>query len=291
MNNIMTIFSITLMYSTALIFGGIGGMISEKSGVVNIGIEGMMAIGAFVGTTVGYYTKNPWVGFLAGGAAGALLALLHAIASITFYANQTVSGVAINMLGSGAALFLAKIIFGKADTPILENKMPNIFGIASPAIIAFLLMIFLWVFIYKTKWGLRLRAVGEHPGAADTLGINVYRTRYFAVMASGFLAGLGGASVTMSLVSNYSPTAIAGQGFIALAAVIFGRWTPHGTYGAALLFGFAQALRLMLGGSIVIPSEFLAMIPYILTLVILVFTSKNSAGPKASGEPYMKGSR
>lgn len=288
--NIMTIISITLMYSTALIFGGLGGMISEKSGVVNIGIEGMMSVGAFTGAAVGYYTKNPWIGFLAGGLAGALFGLLHAIASVTFRANQTVSGVAINMLGSGLALFLSKIIFGKADTPILEKKLPRLFGFDSPAIIALLLMILLWIFLYRTKWGLRLRAVGEHPGAADTLGINVYKTRYLAVIASGFLSGLGGASVTMSLVSNYSPTAIAGQGFIALAAVIFGKWTPHGTFAAALFFGFAQALTVILGGGIAIPSEFIKMIPYVMTLIVLVFLGKSEA-PKSSGEPYVKGAR
>ncbi|WP_282926230.1 ABC transporter permease [Helcococcus kunzii] len=290
MNNITTIIAITIMYSTALIFGGLGGMISERSGVVNIGIEGMMSIGAFTGAAVGYATSNPWIGFLAGGLAGALFGLLHAMASVTFRANQTVSGVAINMLGAGSALFLSKIIFGKADTPILEKKLPVIFKIPSTAIIALLLMIFLWVFIYKTKWGLRLRAVGEHPAAADTLGINVYRTRYLAVITSGFLSGLGGASVTMSLVSNYSPTAIAGQGFIALAAVIFGKWTPHGTFGAAILFGFAQALTVILGGKSVIPSEFISMIPYVLTLVVLVFLGKSEA-PKADGVPYVKGAR
>ncbi|QUY64073.1 ABC transporter permease [Helcococcus kunzii] len=290
MNNITTIIAITIMYSTALIFGGLGDMISERSGVVNIGIEGMMSIGAFTGAAVGYATANPWIGFLAGGLAGALFGLLHAIASVTFRANQTVSGVAINMLGAGSALFLSKIIFGKADTPILEKKLPVIFKIPSTAIIALLLMIFLWVFIYKTKWGLRLRAVGEHPAAADTLGINVYRTRYLAVITSGFLSGLGGASVTMSLVSNYSPTAIAGQGFIALAAVIFGKWTPHGTFGAAILFGFAQALTVILGGKSVIPSEFISMIPYVLTLVVLVFLGKSEA-PKADGVPYVKGAR
>lgn len=290
MNNIMTIISITLMYSTALIFGGLGGVISERSGVVNIGIEGMMAIGAFVGTTVGYYTKSPWLGFLAGGLAGSILGLLHAIASVTFLADQTVSGVAINMLGSGLALFLAKVIFGKADTPILENKLPRIFGISSPALVALIAMILMWIFLYKTKWGLRLRAVGEHPAAADTLGINVYKTRYLAVICSGFLSGLGGASVTMSLVSNFSPTAIAGQGFIALAAVIFGKWTPHGTYAAAMLFGFAQALVVMLGGDSFIPKQFISMIPYLLTLIVLMFTGKSEA-PKADGQPYVKGVR
>lgn len=290
MNNLGTIISITIMYSTAIIFGALGGMVSEKSGVVNIGIEGMMGVGAFTAATVAHFTGNAWVGFFAGGLAGAVLGLLHAIASVSFRANQTVSGVAINMLGPGLALFLAKIIFDRADTPVLASKMPKIFGIDSPALIAFAIMIFLWLFIYKTKYGLRLRSVGEHPAAADTLGINVFKIRYLAVIASGFLAGLGGASVTTSLVSNYSPTAITGQGFIALAAVIFGKWTPHGAYLAALLFGFAQALVVFLGRSVSIPSQFISMIPFVLTLVVLMFTGRSDA-PRANGEPYIKGVR
>lgn len=297
MNNILTIISITLMYSTAIIFGALGGMISEKSGVVNIGIEGMMAIGAFVAATVAHYTQNPWIGFLSGGLAGAVLGLLHAIASVSFRADQTVSGVAINMLGPGLALFLSKIIFDRADTPVLSNKMPKIVDIADPlfsidatSLIALIIMLLLVVFLYRTSGGLRLRAVGEHPAAADTLGINVYKIRYLAVIASGFLAGLGGASVSISLASNYQPTSIAGQGFIALAAVIFGKWTPHGAYLAALLFGFAQALAVYLGGDSFIPSQFISMIPFVLTLVVLIFTGK-SVAPRASGEPYIKGVR
>lgn len=292
---IFTIISITLMYSTALMYGALSGMISEKSGVTNIGIEGMMAIGAFTGAAVGHLTQNPYIGFLAGGLAGAVLGLLHAVASITFRANQTVSGVAINTIGPSLAIFLSKVIFDRADTPVLLKKMPTFqpikdLKITSVAIIAFLIMVFLYIFLYKTKWGLRLRAVGEHPGAADTLGVNVYRIRYLSVITSGFLAGLGGASVTMSLVSNFSPTAIAGQGFIALAAVIFGKWTPHGSFAAALMFGFAQAIAVYLGGNKVVPQEFISMVPYVMTLVILIFTGK-SVAPKASGTPYVKGQR
>ncbi|MBK1637356.1 hypothetical protein CKO19_16765 [Rhodovulum adriaticum] len=151
-------------------------------------------------------------------------------------------------------------------------------------------MILLWIFIYKTKWGLRVRAVGEHPGAADTLGVNVAKTRYLSVLASGFFAGLGGGAVTLSLISNFTPTSITGQGFIALAAVIFGKWTPHGAYAAALLFGFAQALAVYFGGSAAIPTQFIAMLPYVMTLVILIFTGRSEA-PRASGQPYVKGTR
>lgn len=290
MNNILTMLTITIMYSTPLVFGALGGVISEKSGVVNIGIEGMMAVGAFVGATVSYFSGSPWIGFIAGGLAGSLIGLLHAVASVTFRADQTVSGIAINMIGSGLTLFLAQIIFQSANTPVMQNKLPKLFGFESTAYIAFFLVVLMWIFLYKTKWGLRVLAVGEHPAAADTLGINVYKIRYLSVMASGFLAGLGGASVTLSLMSNFTPTSITGQGFIALAAVIFGKWKPHGAYGAALIFGFARAIAVYLGGGTVVPSQFIAMIPFILTLLILIFVGKSEA-PKANGQPYVKGVR
>ena len=290
MNTLLTIISITLMYSTPLVFGAMGGVVSEKSGVVNIGIEGMMAIGAFVGSAVGTTFNNAWLGLLAAGVAGSLMALLHAVASVSFRSDQTVSGIAINMIGPGLALFLAKAIFGSANTPALREKLPKIFGIDSTAMIALTLVILMWIFIYKTKWGLRLRAVGEHPAAADTLGVNVSKVRYLAVLASGFFAGLGGGSVTLSLISNFTPTSITGQGFIALAAVIFGKWTPHGAYAAAMVFGFAQALAVYFGGGAAIPTQFIAMLPYVLTLVILIFTGKSEA-PRANGTPYVKGTR
>lgn len=290
MNQLMTILTITLMYSTPLVFGAMGGVISEKSGVVNIGIEGMMAVGAFTAASVSYYTGSPWVGFFAGGVAGAIVGLLHAISSVSFRADQTVSGIAINMIGSGLTLFMSNLLFGGANSPVVQKKMPKIFGIDSPAIIALICVILLWIFLYRTKWGLRVLAVGEHPAAADTLGVNVYKIRYLSVMASGFFSGLGGASVTVSLISNFTPTSITGQGFIALAAVIFGKWTPHGAYGAAIMFGFAQALAIYLGAGSSIPSQFYAMLPFVLTLVVLILVGKSEA-PRADGQPYVKGVR
>ena len=152
--------------------------------------------------------------------------------------------------------------------------------------------IVVWFVLYKTKWGLRVRAVGEHPAAADTLGINVSRIRFACVVLSGVMAGFGGASITLAIISQFTQTAVAGQGFIALAAVIFGKWTPHGAFGACLLFGLAQALVIILGGGVVpIPSEILACMPYILTLVVLVLFVGRSVAPKADGVPYEKGSR
>lgn len=307
LDNILLAISITLMYSTPLVFGALGGVISERSGVINIGIEGMMTIGAFAGATVGYYTANPWLGFLVGGIAGGLLALLHAVASVTFKANQTVSGIAINFLGLGLALFLSRLFFdGATMTMPVPNKIPKVFGadlaskypmlatinIDTTVIIALLFTILLWFILYKTKWGLRILAVGEHPAAADTLGVSVYGIRYACVILSGVLSGFGGAAMTLAVVSLYSQTAISGQGFIALAAVIFGKWKPHGAYGACLLFGFAQALVVLLGGGAVkIPSQILSMLPYITTIIVLILFVGKSVAPKADGLPYEKGTR
>lgn len=293
MNTVLLGLSITLMYSAPLIFAALGGMISERSGVVNIGIEGMMTIGAFAGAAVGYYSESAWLGFLAAGAAGGLLALLHGVASITFLADQTISGVAINFIGPGFALFLSRMLFdGATMTKPVPNKLPKLLGVDVTVYLAILLALVLWFVLYHTKWGLRLRAVGEHPAAADTLGVNVYAIRYCAVMLSGVFAGFGGAAMSLAVVSLFSPTVISGQGFIALAAVIFGNWTPLGVVRACLIFGLAKALEVLMGGGATpIPSQLLAMLPYILTILVLVLFVRRSSAPKASGVPYRKGAR
>lgn len=305
LSSITLFIGITLMYSTPLAFAALGGVVSERSGVTNLGIEGMMTIGAFTGATVGYFTGSAWGGFLAAGAAGGMIALLHAFASITCRADQTISGIAINLIGPGVALFICRILFdGATMTVPVTNKIPKLFGSAGGSgalknlnvdvtvVVALALAVLLWVFLYKTKWGFHIRAVGEHPAAADTMGIHVYRIRYLCVIVSGILAGFGGASMTLAIIPQFTPTAISGQGFIALAAVIFGKWTPHGAYGACLLFGAAQALTVILGGgSFQVPSEILAMLPYVITIIILILFVGRSAAPKASGQPYEKGAR
>ncbi|MDQ5983324.1 MAG: general nucleoside transport system permease protein [Eubacteriales bacterium SKADARSKE-1] len=293
LNDILPILGTMLMYSAPLIFGALGGVVSERSGVINIGIEGMMTFGAFMGAAVGYYSGNPWIGFLAGGVAGALLSALHAIASISFNADQTISGIALNLIGPGLSLFLCRVMFSdQTVTYPVQNKLPKVFGsIDITVVIALVLTAFIWFILYKTKWGLRIRAVGEHPAAADTLGVNVYAIRYVSVILSGLLSGFGGAAMTLAVVSQFSPAAISGQGFMALAAVIFGKWTPFGAYGACLLFAFAQALTVNLGGVNFVPSEILNMLPYVLTIVILVLFVGKSVAPKADGVPYEKGMR
>ena len=305
LNSILLLIGIALMYSAPLVFGALGGVVSERAGVVNIGIEGMMTIGAFTGAAVGYYSNNAWLGFFAAGIAGGIMALLHAVASVTFNADQTISGIAINLLGSGFSLFLCRLLFeGATMTKPVSSKLPKIFGddvsnsllqnlnVDVTVILALIVAAIIWFILYKTKWGLRIRAVGEHPAAADTLGISVTGTRYICVVISGILAGFGGACMTLAIIAQFTPTAISGQGFIALAAVIFGKWTPHGAYGACILFGFAQALTVMLGGgTFAIPSQILAMLPYILTIVVLILFVGKSVAPKADGIPYEKGTR
>lgn len=306
LSNILIAISITLMYSTPLALAAMGGVISERSGVVNIGIEGMMSIGALAGASVGYFSGNPWLGLLFAGIAGGLMSLFHAVASITFRADQTVSGIALNLIGPGLALYLSRHFFGGATLTLpVPKKLPKIFdsqhlqgtafsnfNLDVTVILAAIVVTLTWFLLYKTKWGLRIRAMGEHPQAVDTLGVSVYKTRYFCVILSGILAGLGGGTMTLAIISQFTPTAISGQGFIALAAVIFGKWRPFGAYAACLLFGFSQALVVMLGGgNLSVPSTLLAMIPYVLTIVMLILFVGRSSAPKASGVPYEKGAR
>ena len=300
----------TLMYSTPLIFTSLGGVITERSGVVNIGLEGMMYFGAFVGAAVAYFTQDPWMGFVCAGLAGALLGLIHAVACVSFAAEQIVSGIAINFLGPGAALFLSRMLFdGATQTLTVPNKIPLplsflfgegklfasagvmdlIFNRFATVYLAFLMVWLVWFVLYKTKLGLRVQAVGEHPEAADTLGISVYRIRYGAVIMSGFFAGLGGAAMSIAVVSRFSNTLISGHGFIALAAMIFGKWRPQGAMLACLLFGGAKGFEIFLGAKgVPIPSSVLAMLPYVLTIVILVSFVGKTTAPAAIGKIFDK---
>lgn len=311
MKDIALIISTTLMYSTPLIFTALGGTFSENSGIVNIGLEGMMTIGAFAAAAAGVLVGDPWIAFLIGGLAGGIVALIHAFATVSCNADHTISGVAINLLAPGIALFASKIMFdGATMTPTIpmENKIPRplngvfpqggildtIFNSYATVFIAFVLVFVVWYVLYKTKFGLRVRAVGEHPGAADTLGINVAKTRYMAVIISGILAGLGGASMSLAVVSSFRPTLISGQGYIAIAAVIFGKWRPQWAMVACLLFGFSTALSVFFGNPELpfsINENLLSMIPYIVTLIVLVLFIKSSKAPAALGSSYKKGER
>ena len=296
----------TLLFATPLLFTALGGMFTEKAGVTNIGLEGMMTIGAFAGAAVGYFTKSALLGFLSGGVAASLVALIHAVVSITFGADQVVSGIAINFIGPGVSLFICSLLFdgAKQTIPVAEGegKMIKIFdnltgvdfidkvlGQYVTTYVALGLVILISIYLYKTKFGLRLIAVGEHPKAAETLNVNVYLYRYFAVIISGLLAGFGGATMSLATVSNFSQSLVSGHGFIALVAVIFGKWKPYGVLGACLFFGAAQELAILLPSlNINIPESILPMVPYISTLLVLIFFVGKSKGPSSAGVPYIK---
>ncbi|WP_313234518.1 ABC transporter permease [Sporosarcina ureae] len=310
------IIPITIASAAPLIFTAIGGVFSERSGVINIGLEGLMIMGAFIGIlfnlffadTFGAWT--PWIALIVAMLVSALFATLHAIASISFRADQVVSGVAINMLGLAVALFSVKMIFGKGQTDFIQQKIPRfnvpfledipIIGpmffklVYGSSIMAIAVAFIAWFVIYKTPFGLRLRSVGEHPMAADTMGIKVTKTRYIAVLISGGLAGIGGAVYSQTITNDFGHATINGQGFMALAAMIFGKWHPLGAMGAALFFGFAQALAIS-SSSITfledIPAVYFHIFPYVLTILALAGFLGKAKAPKALGKPYVKGNR
>lgn len=297
------VFAAALRMATPLIFAALGGIFSERSGVVNIALEGMMLIGAFTAMFVTYHTGFPWLGVVGAILAGALMGLLHAIFCVRYRANQVVTGTAINIFAGGLTVFLLRYFFGAAGTspsvktiaditiPVV-NQIPwigRIIGRQNPLVYLALVAVFVvHIIVYKTPWGLRLRAVGEHPRAADTVGVNVFRMRYVAVIISGALAGLGGTYLSIAHLSRFSEGMTAGRGFIALAAMIFGKWTPLGALGACLFFGYADALQMRLQ-DVGIPTQFMNMLPYVLTMVALAGFIGKAVGPKASGQPYIKG--
>lgn len=306
-SNLGLVINATLTATPPLLFAALGSCFSEKSGVVNVGIEGMMTVGAFTGSVVALYTGNGWVAFLAAGLVGMLVALIHAFACISCGADQTISGTAINFLAPGLAVFICRAMFdNSSDTPPIDTsaKLPKLFEGVFPvgsfwynvlstyaaAYLCFILVAVVWFVFYKTKFGMRLRAVGEHPKACDTLGIHVYRIRYICVMLSGFLAGLGGAYITLATVNQFRPYLIVGQGFIAIAAVIFGKFTPHGAMGACLLFGLCNGLKTLASTNpnITVSPNLISMIPYIVTIIALVLFVGKAHAPAANGKPYTK---
>ncbi|AET59842.1 ABC transporter permease [Paenibacillus kribbensis] len=302
----------TLVFATAIIFASLGGVFSEKSGVTNLGLEGLMVFGAFAAGVGGFYaeqaglggTSAAWVGVLSAAVFGILVSLIHAVASITFKADQVISGIVINFLAAGSTLYMVKLLFeGDGDTGRIQGfseiSIPYLVDIpiagkaffqAYPTTyLAILLVIIGYFTLYKTPFGLRLRSVGEHPGAADTVGIKVNRLRYIGVMISGALAGIGGATITLTTTNMFSHNTVSGQGYIAIAAMIFGKWNPLGAFGAAVFFGFSQAIRnyvQLFAWSQSIPQEIIFMLPYLLTIIVLVAAVGRSRAPAALGQLY-----
>jgi ABC-type uncharacterized transport system permease subunit len=310
-----TLVSLTLVFTTPLLFAALGGMFSERSGVVNIGLEGMMLVGAFFGVW-GADKTGSWVGGLAIGiVSGALLALLHAYFSIHLRSDQIVSGTAVNFLALGITGYIYNDIYGGQGTPSDLSAIPDLtdwidlswlssippktlgtflfdsFGSVSlMTLAAFALVPITYVIMFRTAIGLRIRSCGEHPRAADTVGVNVYAVRYASVTTSGALAACGGAFLSIGYVHSFSENMTAGRGFIALAALIFGNWRPFGILGATLLFGFASALAPQLENveTWANYSTLFAALPYLLTLIAVAGVIGRSTPPAAVGRPYKK---
>ena len=302
--NIGGLISSSLSLAVPIILGAYSGILCERSGIINIGIEGMMLMGALVGALVGSVSKSPWVGLLGSIVSGMLLALVLAWLSIKYKINQIITGTVINIFGTGMTSFISAKFMQTNEAlnntpmftrvpiplladipfigPILFNNNLFIYGTILVAIV-------LQVALFSTRWGLRLRAVGEHPKAADTLGINVIKTRYMGTLLGGMVAGFAGGYFTLGSVGRFDEMMSAGKGFIGLAAMIFGNWNPIGAFGAGMLFGFADAFgsKLSILGSVV-PPQFMAMLPYIITMIVLAGLIGKGHAPAAEGTPYEK---
>ena len=307
------IVSSTLVYSAPLIFTALGGTFSENSGIVNVGLEGIMTMGAFTSIVFNlsfastFGAATPWLGALLGGIVGIIFSLLHAVATVNWRADHVISGTVLNLMAAPLAVFLVKAIYNKGQTENINQNFgyfsfPGLANIpvigpiffkntSAPAWVAIILSIFLYWVLYKTRFGLRLRSSGENPQAADTLGINVYKMRYAGVLISGFLGGIGGAVFAEAIAGNFSVSTIAGQGFMALAAMIFGRYNPIGAMLSSLFFGFAQSLSIIgdqIPGISSLPSVYLQIAPYVLTIIVLVIFFGKTVGPAADGQNYIK---
>lgn len=298
------LFAATIRMSTPLILGGVGAVFSERSGIMNLGIEGTMLMGAFAAAITSLVTGSPWLGVLGGAVVGGLIGLLHAFMCIRFKANQTVIGTGINILAMGIPpLILAAIWGNPGSTPTVPTLKPmtipflvdipvvgGIIGRQNPLTYLALISVPLAAFfLFKTKTGLRIRAVGEYPLAADTLGVNVYGLQYFSVVLCGVLAGIGGAYLSICQVSMFVKGMTNGRGFMAMAAMIFGNWKPGGVLIASLLFGFADSLQMSLQtAGWGIPTDLLLTLPYVITIIALAGFVGKAVAPKQVGKPYIK---
>lgn len=304
-----TVFIVNLLASTirvavSVLLPALGEIFTEKSGVLNIGLEAQMLAGALTGFIGAYYTGNNWLGLLIGMLGGLLISLLFAFLTISLHADQIVVGITLNLFALGLTTFIYRVLFGVSIIPPSVEPMsevpipllssipylgPIFFQQKAVVYLAFLLVPVAHFMLFKTTAGLNIRSVGEYPLAAETMGINVRLTRYFCVMLSGIGAGLGGAFLATAQLARFSDNMAAGRGFIALAIVIFGRWKPYWAMMAALVFGFAEALQLSLQAvGLQIPEQFLRMTPYIVTIVALMIVARKAYSPAALATPYVK---
>ncbi len=285
----LALFSATLRMATPLIFAAMGGLISERSGIVNIALEGMMLTGAFFAVAGTHWTGNPWLGLLLGVFASGVAGAIHAFWCITLRANQIVAGTAVNLIAAGLTAFLIQLIWGRAGGTDSVTRLPDLEllgGVNVLIPVALLLVPAVYVGLFRTRRGLHVLAAGEHPQAAESVGIDVTRNRYVAVILSGVLAGLGGAFLSIGDLSYFTLDMTAGRGFIALAAVIFGGWTPFGALGATLLFGAAAAVQIQAQATSNFPvsSDLLVALPYLLTLIAITGVVRSAPAPEGLGK-------
>ncbi|TWH52058.1 ABC transporter permease [Sporomusa sp. KB1] len=303
--NVIGFIQAAIRMSTPILLAGLGGLFTSRVGIINFALEGIMVTGAFFGVFGSYISGSPWIGALFGMIGGMAAALILGFMSITVKVDQVVSGTGINILFLGLTSYLLNIVFDIGakpsqvasfqDIPILSQIPfigPILFNQNALVYIAMLFVPFCYYVIYKTSFGLTLRAVGEHPRAADSLGISVVKTRYIAVVISGLLGGLGGAFLSIAQLSVFMENMTAGRGYVAWASVTVGNWNPFGILGASLLFGLADALQLRLQAfGIGIPHQFFMMLPYVLTMLVLAGVVGRTVGPSAMGKPYSSESK
>lgn len=321
-DSIILILDATLRNATPLIFAALAGMFSERSGIVNIALEGKILISAFAGASAAYYTGSPWMGLLAGIMGSVIFAQLHAFATVTHNGDHVVSGLAINILAAGLTAAVGNYWFSQGgNTPNLVSRadelnarfepivlpfaealadVPVIGGVYSELLSGHYILVYLafvavplcWFVLFRTRFGLRLRATGENPQAVDTAGISVTQVRYLALLACGVLAGFAGVYLAVALTAQFSPNMSAGKGYMALAALIFGKWRPRGALQACLLFGALQAIADRSQGAVIlgfeVPVQLVEALPYILTVVLLGGFIGRAVAPKAIGKPYVK---
>ncbi len=315
MSTLYTALNMTLIFSCPIIIAGLGGLYSEKSGVTNVALEGLMLIGAFASATTivflePYTAWAPWISIVVGAIAGGIFSLIHAFASIRLKANQVISGTGINMLATGLTVYLCQIIFNqqrtqtfqtgfaKVSVPVLKDIPiigPIFFNnVYATVYIGFLLVLITWYVLKKTRFGIRMRACGENPHAAESLGINVYKTRYIGVLISGILSGLAGGILVLTQDTQFTVGSIHGIGFIALATLVFGKWNPFGVLGAGTFFGLSQIIRMFVNSVAFLsflPDEVFFAFPYVITIFALILFRGKGNGPKAAGIPYDQGAR
>ncbi len=300
---VLGILAQSIRLATPIAFGALAGVLCERCGVINIAIEGMMLSAACLGFTVALYVQHIWVGVLAAVISGGVMAARHAVLTIHWRVDQIISGTVINMLAVGLTGFIRRtiLLLNPREAPAVLPRWPvpwlseipvlgKLFFLHQPLVyMMFALVLIVHVVLFYTRWGLRTRAVGEHPQAADTVGIRVFAVRYRNVIAGGMIAGLGGAWFSLETVGNFEDLMTNGKGFIALAAMIFGKWTPLGALGGSLLFGFADALQIKLqSAGVKVPYQFLSMTPYIVTMIVLAGVIGRARPPAAIGTPYEK---